>query len=62
MSNQIVYVTDDTFEDEVLNSDKPVLVDYWATWCKPCLEEIRNIRRYYDIYHDRGFDESIWPP
>lgn len=46
MSEHITEVTDDSFDDEVLKSGEPVLVDYWAEWCGPCkmiapvLEEI----------------------
>lgn len=52
-SDKIVHLSDDSFEDEVLNSPVPVLVDYWAEWCGPCKMIAPILDEIADEYGDK---------
>ena len=47
-----ITLTDENFEQEVLESDKPVLVDFWATWCGPCMMLSPIIEEIAEEYSD----------
>jgi thioredoxin 1 len=53
MGDGIVHVSDSTFEDQVLNSGDPVLVDYWAEWCGPCKMIAPILDEIADEYADK---------
>ncbi len=50
---KILDVTDGTFEEQVLKSEQPVLIDFWAEWCAPCRQLAPVVKQLADEYGDR---------
>ncbi len=53
MSDNIVHTNDASFDADVLNSDKPALVDFWAEWCGPCKMIAPLLSEAAEEYTDR---------
>jgi thioredoxin 1 len=53
LSEDIFNVTDDTFEEEVLKAELPVLVDFWAVWCGPCQMVAPTVEYLAQNYKDK---------
>ncbi len=53
MAVKLIEVTDNNFDQEVLQSDVPVLVDFWAVWCQPCKMIAPYVEALAEEYQDR---------
>jgi len=68
MSENILKITDADYQDKVVKSEKPILVDYWAEWCGPCkmiapiLEEVANELSDKIIIGKMNVDENPQTP
>lgn len=54
MAGNVIELTDATFDDVVHNSDVPVLVDFWAPWCGPCIMMAPITKELADEYADKA--------
>ena len=50
----IITITKDNFQAEVIEAKGTVLIDFWASWCGPCMNEMPNIVDIYNSYRDKG--------
>ncbi len=54
MAGNVITLTDSNFQNEVLDSDVPVLVDFWATWCGPCRAVAPIVTQLADEYDGKA--------
>ncbi len=47
-------ITDESFDSDVIKSNKPTVVDFWATWCEPCKKQMYHLNKFHQHFKDTG--------